>query len=194
MLEAPKSPTKKLEYVVKRAWEDVEQPHLQPYVAKLKYEDRQCTLEMCLTAQEADIYQNARAEYDKALRTSSDQRMIQHLKSQRFICLHDHFTEQIRKFDSIRRDDPCALDRTIEYCQVQIQYAPVARRAFENDPFHPHMPEHPGYHCLIQILEEEEKVGEALYLAKLAWEEGWKGDWAGWMDHLANRARRTTSP
>ncbi|PTM60029.1 hypothetical protein [Desmospora activa] len=188
MLKTPKSPEKKLEYIVKRAWEDVEYPHLQPYVAKLKYEDRKCTLEMCLTAQEADIYQNARAEYEKSLQTSSDLRMIQHLKSQRFICLHDHFTEQIRKYDSFRHDDPYALDQTIEYCQVQIQYAPVAKRAFENDPFHPHMPEHIGYQNLIQILQEKGKTGEALYLAKLAWEEGWKGDWADLMKRLGKSA------
>jgi hypothetical protein len=187
MLEVPNFPTNKQDYVVKRAWEDIEPPHLNPYVAKLKYEDDQCKLEMCLTAQEADLYQNARTEYEKALQTSSNQRMIQHLKWQRFICLHDHFTEQIRKYDSLCPDDPCALDWMIEYCQVQIQYAPVAKRGFENDPYHPRMPGHIGYQYLIQILEEKGKVGEALYLANLAAEEGWKGDWAGLMDRIRYR-------
>ncbi|MFC4077107.1 hypothetical protein [Salinithrix halophila] len=178
MLDLPKIPPRKKEkIVITRAWENTEDPTHLPYVAKFNYEDENCRFEMCLTAQEADIYQNAKTEYEKAKRAHPDPMMHRHFKAQKFLSLHEHFGEQIRKFYSFREMDIQALDRVVEYCQLQIQYVPVALRAYQNDPFTGELPEHLGYDYLVSIREEEGQYEEALYLAKLAREEGWKGDW-----------------
>ncbi|OYD09145.1 hypothetical protein [Paludifilum halophilum] len=187
MLDLSKIPAKKAKYVITRAWEDYDDPPYRPYVAKFKYEDDQCQFEMCLTAQEADIYQNAKTQYEKIKRSHPDPKVQKHWKAQKFLSLHEHFGEQIRKYYSFREVDEGALEKAVEYCQLQIQYVPVAMRAFHNDPFTSGLPEHVGYSYLIDIREEQGAWKEALYLAKLAWEEGWRGDWAGCVSRLREK-------
>lgn len=47
-----------------------------------------------------------------------------------------------------------ALHRTIRFCERQIEYAPVAVRAYRMDPYNFNLPEHPGYETLISLYEE----------------------------------------
>lgn len=189
MLDLPKIPLEKEKYMISRAWENCDDLHTQPYVAKFKYEDDQCQFEMCLTAQEADIYQNARTQYEKIKRSNPDPQVQKHWKAQKFLSLHEHFDEQIRKYYSLRDMDKSALQQTIEYCQLQIQYVPVAIRAFKDDPFIDKLPEHVGYCYLIKIWEEQRRYKESLYLAKLAWEEGWQGNWEDWIIQLKEKIK-----
>ncbi|MDA8353568.1 MAG: hypothetical protein M0Z65_10390 [Firmicutes bacterium] len=174
MIGLPKIPSKKDVFVVKRAQEK-ESGH--PFVAKLKFEDRNLRFEMCLTAEEADIYQNAQSTYEKIKESHPDPAEVKHWKEQKFISLHEHFGEKIRRYSSMAQYDPALRQSAVETCQLQIQFAPVAKNSFKNDPYTDELPEHMGYSCLIQWMEEEGKFGEALYLTRLARDEGWRGNW-----------------
>ncbi|TMZ47502.1 hypothetical protein EMG21_32095, partial [Klebsiella pneumoniae] len=98
MIGLPKIPSKKDVFVVKRAQEK-ESGH--PFVAKLKFEDRNLRFEMCLTAEEADIYQNAQSTYEKIKESHPDPAEVKHWKEQKFISLHEHFGEKIRRYSSM---------------------------------------------------------------------------------------------
>lgn len=191
MLDLPKIPPKKEKYVVQRAWG--EESRHSPYVARLKYEDRHFKFEMHLTPEEADIYQNALTTYERVKSSEPDPDIRRHWKEQRFICLHDHFGERIRRYSSLAKYIPRERQRAIEYCELQIQFAPLAKRAFENDPFTDELPDHIGYRYLIGFKEEERAYGEALYLARLAGEEGWRGNW-GYLEHQIRKAMEEKDP
>ncbi|PTX53655.1 hypothetical protein C8P63_12816 [Melghirimyces profundicolus] len=185
MIHLPKIPPRKSKIVVNRGRNEEESR----FVAKLKFEDRELHFEMCLTAEEADVYQNARTSYEKVKAIHSDREVLRHWNEQKFISLHEHFGEQIRRYCGLAKYDPRAKKKAEEYCELQIQFAPVAKRSFKNDPFSKGLPEHTGYRCLIELMLEDGRFGEALYLARLAREEGWKGPWK----EIVERIRRVES-
>ncbi|GGE20425.1 hypothetical protein GCM10011571_23000 [Marinithermofilum abyssi] len=180
------SANEKETYIVTRAWEEGDNP-IERYVAKFQYEDGSFRFEMNLTPEEADIYQNAHTQYEKRLKANQDSMTVQHWKAQKFLSLHDHFGEQIRKYYSIRLKTPVAWNRAKEYCRLQIHYAPVAIRAYRDDPFAEGLPEHQGYTYLARMMEEDGQYKQALDLVHAGWNEGWKGDWALWAARLRKK-------
>ncbi|SFS46249.1 hypothetical protein [Marininema halotolerans] len=171
-------PQKKERYTVTRAWEEVSNAGYYPYVARLHYEDESCVFDMCLTAQEADIYQNARTQYEKIKSEHPDPQVHRHYMAQKFISLHEHFDEQIRMYYGLRDNDSRALEMTEEYCRLQIEYGVVTIRAYEQDPFFSgELPRHVGYEVALSILEDSGRFEEAFMLLQQVKEEGWHGNW-----------------
>ncbi|SDX42714.1 hypothetical protein SAMN05444487_11748 [Marininema mesophilum] len=173
-----KFPFKKEKLSVTRAFENADDLDYFPYVARLHYEDEDCVFDMCLTAQEADIYQNARTQYEKMKIEHPDPQVHRHYIAQKFISLHEHFEEQIRMYYGLRDNDSQALENAREYCRLQIEYGAITIRAYRRDPFFTgELPRHVGYETLLAIYEESGALKEAFALIDRVKNEGWLGNW-----------------
>lgn len=91
--------------------------------------------------------------------------------------LDQHFFWQQRiKTSYVRRDTvPTALNRTIGYCEKQIELSEKAKGAFFNDGLD-HLPAHIGYKQLAIILEKQGELEKALEITKKAEKQGWNND------------------
>lgn len=91
--------------------------------------------------------------------------------------LEQHFFWHQRiKISYVRRDtDSTALNRTIDYCETQIELSEKAKRAFLDDDSD-HLPAHIGYKQLAIILEKQGELEKALEITKKAEKQGWNND------------------
>jgi hypothetical protein len=77
------------------------------------------------------------------------------------------------------REKPEYLEKAILACRQQIEFAPIAAKAFKKDPAFKKdsLPSHKGYHQLAIILEKQNKYQEVIDLCCKAEKQGWAGDW-----------------
>jgi len=171
---------------VQRAWQEYrqemarrerEKDEREEFEAELRYRDRELDFHMLISAEEASLYEQAKQKLQEMKRRSSDPQVHKEWEAKKYLTLHEHFTERIQYYFRRRLSDPVALHRAIRYCERQIEYAPVAKRAYQMDPMVTELPEHPGYDILVTLYEEAEEWEKALRLSQEAKEEGWGGDW-----------------
>lgn len=161
----------------KRAQRKREQAYKEEYEAQFRYQDDDLTLEMLISAEEAKIYEKAKRKWKEVKHLHRDPRVHMEWGAKKYLSLHDHFTAKIAHFIERRNEDPVALHWAIRYCERQIEYAPVAKKAYEMDPYNFGLPQHPGYNGLIHMYTEVEEWENAIRLCKQAKEQGWQGDW-----------------
>jgi hypothetical protein len=178
-LEAGKSGVKKAwrQIQEERARREREKAYQEEYEAQFRYQDEDLSFSMLIAAEEAKIYEKAKRKLNEVKRVHKDPRVHKEWESKKYLSLHDHFTAKIAHFLERRNEDPVALHWAIRYCERQIEYAPVARKAYQMDPYYFKLPEHPGYNGLIALYAEVEEWENALKLCKQAKEQGWAGDW-----------------
>lgn len=93
------------------------------------------------------------------------------------IDLHFSYQGIIQSFYRQRNTLPEALNKTIYYCQKQIDIAiSVAGSMKKEFPSSP-LPRHVGYERLVIILYKKRNYERAIQLSKKAKLEGWAGDW-----------------
>ncbi|PTX58676.1 hypothetical protein C8P63_11574 [Melghirimyces profundicolus] len=164
-------------YREERARRERERAYEEEYEAEFRYRDGDFHFRMPLSAEEARLYERAKKKLNEVKRFHSDPRVHQQWESKKYLSLHDYFTERIRHYCELRHQDPVALHLTIRYCERQIEYAPVAIRAYRLDPYRCELPQHPGFEMLTSLNEENGEWEEALRLAREARDQGWDGDW-----------------
>ncbi|SDX15628.1 hypothetical protein SAMN05444487_11126 [Marininema mesophilum] len=174
----------------KRAQRERELAYTEDYEAEFRYKDDEIDCSMLISAEEANIYSKARRKFKEVQQVQSDPRVHKQWEAKKYLSLHDHFSEKIEEYFPKRNDDPIALHRVIRYCERQIEFAPVARKAYEMDPYQYGLPAHPGYNHLILLYEEVSEWTDALRLAKEARTEGWKGDWDVRIRNLEDEIRK----
>ncbi|MCS1350692.1 hypothetical protein [Mechercharimyces sp. CAU 1602] len=148
-----------------------------PYVAELQYKDRDLDFRMPLTKAEAVVYNEAKQAYENIKNSVTDSRTHDHWLARKYLSLHDYFSREIERHAQKRKSDTIAAEKTIYFCEAQIEYAPVAVRAFADDPMTEALPAHLGYETLYTIRAEQGEYGEAKHIALTAWKQGWEGDW-----------------
>ncbi|SFS60266.1 hypothetical protein [Marininema halotolerans] len=173
-----------------RARRERDLAYSEDYEAEFRYKDEELDFRMLISAEEAHIYSKARRKLKDLEQVQSDPRILKQWEAKKYLSLHDHFSEQIVAYFPERNENPIALNRVIRYCERQIEYAPVAQRAYEMDPYQYGLPVHPGYHYLVMLYEEASEWTEALRLAKDARKAGWKGNWDVCIRNLEDQIRK----
>ncbi|PTM58902.1 hypothetical protein [Desmospora activa] len=171
---------------VKKAWNGMreerarrerEKAYQEEYEAQFRYHDNDLTFEMLISADEAKVYEKAKRKLKEVKRLHSDPRVHMEWEAKKYLSLHDYFTAKIDHYIKRRNEDPLALHRAIRYCERQIEYAPVAKKAYQMDPYNFGLPQHPGYNGLIHLYVEVEEWESAIRLCTQAKKQGWQGDW-----------------
>lgn len=75
------------------------------------------------------------------------------------------------------RDKPECLEKAIMACRQQIEFAPIAAKAFKREFKGDPLPSHKGYQQLAIILEKQNNYKEVIDLCLKAKKQGWAGDW-----------------
>lgn len=75
------------------------------------------------------------------------------------------------------REKPECLEKAIIACRQQIEFAPIAAKAFKKEFKGNPLPSHKGYQQLAIILEKQNNCQEVLDLCLGAKKQGWAGDW-----------------
>ncbi|EGK13704.1 hypothetical protein ACFQ49_05830 [Kroppenstedtia eburnea] len=175
------------EYREERARRERDKAYEEDYEAEFRFREGDMDFRMLISAEEARLYERARRKLKEVKLVHSDPRIHHQWESKKYLTLHDYFTERIQHYYQRRNEDPVALHRTIRFCERQIEYAPVAVRAYRMDPYNFNLPEHPGYETLISLYEEVGEWHEALRLARKAKKQGWEGDWDARIRELEDR-------
>lgn len=187
-----RSEWKKALEVVKeeRAKRQREKAYQEEYEAEFRYSDGEMDFVMLISADEAKVYEKAKKQLKEVERVQSDSRVLKQWEAKKYLSLHHYFSEKIEEFYQGRNEDPLALHRTIRYCERQVEYAPVAAKAFQMDPYQYRLPEHLGYETLISLYEEAEEWEQAIRLCKRARKQGWKGEWEARIYQLEEKLRK----
>ncbi|MFC4077925.1 hypothetical protein [Salinithrix halophila] len=176
-----------------RARREREKAYEEEYEAEFRYKDEDLDFSMLISAEEARVYQKARRKLKEVQLVQSDPDVQKQWESKKYLSLHDHFGEQIEYYYPKRNEDPLALHRTIRYCERQIEYAPVAVKAYGMDPYQYGLPTHSGYDRLVSLYEEVGEWDEALRLSHRAKDQGWEGDWAARIRRLEENIRKKSN-
>ncbi|MGG6295258.1 hypothetical protein ACQ4M4_12785 [Leptolyngbya sp. AN02str] len=113
--------------------------------------------------------------------------------------LHFTYSQAVKTYYKDRDVEPQALEMAIEFCEKQIELAPVAAEAFRQEvrsreklgkefekqgisvtpiPENAYdLPAHVGFEQLAIIREKQKDFAEAIRLSTLAKSQGWAGDW-----------------
>ncbi len=95
----------------------------------------------------------------------------------RALDLHFLLSNKITTLYKDRDNSPDGLERAIEACKQQIDFAEEAKAAFEKEYNGHSLPSHVGYRQLAIVLEKQKKFTEAIDLVEIAKSQGWSGDW-----------------
>lgn len=166
-----------------------EKAYEEDYEAEFRYRDQDLDFRMLITSEEAHVYEQAKKKLKEVKSLDYEPHVYKQWESKKYLSLHDYFTKQIRYYFERRNEDPVALHRTIRYCERQIEYAPVAAKAYWMDPYTYALPKHPGYDTLIFLYQEVEEWDGAIRLAKKAKKQGWDGDWESKIQELEDHLR-----
>ena len=90
--------------------------------------------------------------------------------------IHFYYQSNIQTFYK-DRDKPGGLEKAIMACRQQIEYAPIAAKAFKREFKGDPLPSHKGYQQLAIILEKQNNYQEVIDLCTQAQKQGWAGDW-----------------
>lgn len=103
------------------------------------------------------------------------------IKKQDAFDVHLTLSSKIEETYKNRNSDSKALQKTIDYCLVQIAISEDAKKSWIDECIElgsvPQLPVHRGYEKLCIIFEKQEQFEKAIELAKQAKKQGWNGDW-----------------
>ncbi|SFS60272.1 tetratricopeptide repeat protein [Marininema halotolerans] len=159
----------------------------------LHFEEQGFQFSMPLDDEEQQVLTTAEARFTAAKKqieganTKNKQRFLEHQRAMKYWSLQIFYRDQAQAHYKRRAEDPTALEKTIYYCEKQIQYAPMAIAANRMDHQAKELPQHYGYKQLAIIYEKQGEIDKAIDLCKQAEQQGWKGDWSARIERYKKR-------
>ncbi|MCU8361431.1 hypothetical protein M2G65_22690, partial [Vibrio vulnificus] len=104
------------------------------------------------------------------------------------IDIHFLYSAKLEVCYKDRDSRPNGLELAIEACEQQIEYAPLAAKAF-SQKYGGDLPAHKGFQQLAIVLEKQKHYHEAITLCEKAKAQGWAGDWEKRIERCNKRAK-----